>query len=65
VVAEIGLILLANFFCRRLLTVFGIRGVVLDTHFAHVQLRIAGFADFKTTQRQAKSRERGTAAPTN
>jgi len=65
VIAKICLVLLAHFFGRRFLAVLGVRRVVLDAHFADVQLGIAGFTDFETTQGQAERRERGATAPTN
>jgi len=65
VIAKICLVLFAYFFGSRFLAVLGIRRVVLDAHFAHVQLGIAGLADFETAQGQAERSERGAAAPAN
>jgi hypothetical protein len=65
VIAKICLVLFAHFFGGRFLAVLGKRRVVLHAHFAHVQLGIAGLADFETAQGQTERSERGATAPAN
>jgi hypothetical protein len=63
VITEVRLILLAHLLRRRLLAMLGIRGVVLDAHFAYMQFGIAGLAHVKTPERQTQGRQRSAAAP--
>src|ERR1700722_5560498 len=63
VIAEIRLVLFPHLFRCRLLAMLRIRRVVLNTHLADMQLRIACLADVESAERQTEFGERGAAAP--
>jgi hypothetical protein len=63
VVTEIGLILLAHLFGRRLFAVLCLRGVVLHAHLADVELSVARLAHVEPAKRKAQRGEGDAAAP--
>jgi len=65
VIAKVCLILFAHFLGSRFLAMFRVAHIVLDAHFANVQLRPAFLAGIKAAQRQTQQRERFAAAPAN
>lgn len=54
VIAKICLIFFAHFLGSGFLAMLGIAHIVLDAHFAHVQLGAAFLAGIKTAQRQTQ-----------
>jgi hypothetical protein len=64
VVAEVGFVLLSDFFRRRFFAVLGFGGVVFHAHLADMQLSVARLADVQSPEREAQCGEGSSAAPT-